>query len=73
MCAGHPCGDITKEADCISSNQDVAEVIIGQNGEKTVRGRSKGDAVLTITYEGVTATIPVTVRPKLYVYIRTLL
>lgn len=73
MCAGHPCGDITKEADCISSNQDVAEVIIGQNGEKTVRGRSKGDAVLTITYEGVTATIPVTVRPRLYVYIRTLL
>jgi hypothetical protein len=70
--AGCPCGDITKEADCISSNPDIVEIITGEDGKKTVHGKSKGDAVITINYEGITASIPIEVRPKLYLYIRTL-
>ena len=41
-------GDITKEADCISSNPDIVEIITGEDGKKTVHGKSKGDAVITL-------------------------
>lgn len=66
--SGYP-KDVTNEAIYKSNNINVATV----NSAGKITGKAVGQTTVTVTYGGISAQVAVEVRPRLYIYIRTLL